>query len=430
MYKEKSLIKTFIGTSSLNLFARSLTLISGIIYARFLGPEQYGLYGYVMSIIALLSLPVIAGMPELIVREVANFSLDKKWNYLAGVINWSRIYILVMSFIVLFISIIMIDIEFFKVKINELLLFALLLIPLIGLLTQQGAILNGLGKPILSLVPGKILGPAITIGLVSVFILNKIEITGDVLIKTSVISSFFAWVLSASYLKKIEKQKFQIKKNSYLIKQWHVSLVPFTLMAIVSTLNTELASVFLGWLDNTESVAFLKVAMQGMILIALGLNSINMIIMPQIAQLYKQGDLMQTQKLLSKSVRLSCVFSLPIIVILIIFGEFAIEVIFGTEYVPAYPLLVVLCIGQIVNVLMGSVGLVLNMTNNESSSLRSLIIALLISITLLLILIPKYSALGSAISVSISLIVWNILMSFDVYRLTGLKTWVFYNHKV
>lgn len=424
MSKEKSLLKLFMGTASVNLFARGLAVITGIIYARFLGPDQYGLYGYVMSIIALLTLPVTAGLPNLIVREIANFQLEEKWQYLLGLISWSRWYVLIISFITVVISILAIYYNFFRSSVASLLIFALVIIPFRGLLVQQGAILNGFRKPILAQIPSQILAPLITLGLLSFFILNKSNLTGVILIQVSIVASLLAFALSAFYLHKIIKQESKIEIPKYLIKQWHVSLTPFTLMAIIGTLNTELASVLLGWLDTTESVAFFKVAMQGVMLIALGLSSINAVIMPQVARFYRQGDLKQTQQLLTKSVRISSLVSLPIILTLIFFGRFAIEILFGKEYLSAYPLLVILCVGQAVNVLMGSVGLVLNMTHNEKYALRSLLITLFISVVLLVILIPSYSAIGAAIAVSIGLIIWNVLMAIDVYKITKLKTWI------
>ncbi|PKG98762.1 flippase [Paraglaciecola sp. MB-3u-78] len=424
MNKEKSLLKLFMGTASVNLFARGLSVITGVIYARFLGPEQYGLYAYVMSIAALLILPVIAGLPNLIIREVANLQLDEKWQHLQGLISWSRWYVLIISFITAVISILAIYYDFFKPSVASLLVIALMIIPFRGLLVQQGAILNGFRKPILAQIPNQILAPVITLSLLSFLIFNNNELTGEVLIKISAVASLLAFFLSAWYLNKIIKQESKIEKPKYLIKQWHVSLTPFTLMVIIGTSSTVLASVFLGWLANTESVAFFKVAMQGVLLIALGLRSINSVIMPQVARLYRQGDLKQTQEILTKSVRISCLVSLPIILALIFFGQFAIEVLFGKEYLSAYPLLVILCVGQAVNVLMGSVGLVLNMTGNEKRTLKLLSMTLILNLILLATLVPMYGAIGAAITVSVSLVFSNLLMGIYVFRLLGLKTWL------
>jgi O-antigen/teichoic acid export membrane protein len=86
--------------------------------------------------------------------------------------------------------------------------------------------------------------------------------------------------------------------------------------------------------------------------------------------------------------------------------------------------MVILCLGQAVNVLMGSVGLVLNMTHNEKYTLRALLISLFISVLLLLLLIPIYSAIGTTIAVSAALVIWNLLLTIEVYRLTGFKAYL------
>ncbi len=425
MNQEKSLLELFIKTASVNLFARSLAVITGVVYARFLGPEQYGIYGYVMSILALCILPVRAGIPNFIIREVANFQLEKQWKYLAGIINWSRWYVLISSFVIVLGLSIALDIGFFTSEISGLLLFGLILIPFRGLLSQQSAVLNGFRKTVLSQVPNNIVAPISALGILSFFIFKQYELTGELLVKISIIASILAFLVSIFFLQRVIKQTVEKEPPQYLYKKWHKSLMPFMLMGIVGTLNTELTSILLGWLDNTDSVAFFKVAMQGTTLIILGLNSINSVIMPQVARLYRQGDLKKTQELLSKSVKISTFVSLPIIFTLAFFGDVVIEFLFGKDYLPAYPLLVILCIGRTFNVLMGSVGLVLNMTNNEKYTLRTLLITLCTSILLLLVLIPAYSATGAAIAVSIGLIVWNVLMAIDLYRLTGLKTWLF-----
>lgn len=419
-----TLIKQFLGTASINLFSRGLALISGIIYARFLGPEQYGLYGFVISILALLTIPVIAGLPNLIVREVANFHLDKEWGYIAGIISWSRCYVLLISFLVILLTSIGLYFELFNTSISSMLFLGLFLIPLRGFLTQQGAVLNGFRKPVLAQTPLGVLAPLMTLGSLIICLLNDVHLTGVVLIKITIVASICAFILSACYLRLVVLKEVKKEKSKFKVFNWHKSLAPFTLMAIVGTLNTELASVFLGWLDTVESVAFFKVAMQGTALISLGLSSINTVIMPQVARCYKSGDLNKTQILLSRSVRLSCFISFPILITLVFFGEDIIGFLFGESYVYAYSLLVVLCIGQSVNVLMGSVGVVLYMTNNENYALKTLMISLLVLNILLFILIPTYSAIGAAVSVSIGLVLWNVLMAIDVYKLTGLKTWL------
>ena len=82
--------------------------------------------------------------------------------------------------------------------------------------------------------------------------------------------------------------------------------------------------------------------------------------------------------------------------------------------------------GQLVNVLCGSVGYILNMTENQNIFRNITIFAVVINIFLNLILIPMYGIIGAAIASAISLILWNIISSFYIYRKFNISTiWFF-----
>ncbi|MBU3004205.1 flippase [Paraglaciecola arctica] len=419
-----SLVKKFLGTAGLQLVSKGLMVISGVVFARYLGAEQFGLYSFALSIVTLATLPVIAGLPNLLVREIANHQLEKNWGLLTGVISWSRWYVFILSILIISCMYIGLNLDFFENSVTSLLWMAVWLIPLRGLLTQKSAVLNGFRQPVLAQLPAQLLVPLVTLCVLSYYLLFDIEWNSRTLVGISILASFIALLLSGFLLSNTMKLHSKKLKSIYTIKNWHRSLIPFTLITFISTLNTELASVLLGWLVSYESVAHFKVAMQAVALISLGLSSINAVIMPNVARYYKQGDLIKTQEILTKSVRLSTFVSLPIILILVFFGEYLIRALFGNEYLPAYPILVILCIGQLVNVLMGSVGLVLKMTNNENKVLKSMLLTLILTVLLLVLLIPFYGNIGAAIAVSIGLVCWNIIMAIDVYKLTKLMPWI------
>lgn len=424
MSKSSLLYRKFIGTASLKVISRLLTMVTGIIFARYLGPEQFGLYSLTLAIITLATVPIIAGLPALLIREIANYQLEKKWALLNGIINWSRIYVLSLSMIIVLMIYVGMRLELFDESISNLLWIGVLLVPLRGGVTQQGAILNGFGKPIQAQLPTQLLIPTITLIIVAIYIVLKINFSGSDVINISILACFLSLVISEFLLKNTMGSIPKRCVPKYTIKKWHTSLLPFTFITFLGTLNTELASVLLGWLVDAESVAYYKVAMQAITLISIGLTSINAVIMPKIARLYTCGDLGGTQLLLTKSVRLSAVISFPIIIFLIVFGKIAIEILFGEGYLESYPILIVLCFGQVFNVLMGSVGLVLGMTGNENRTLKVLLLSFLLNVALLITLIPLYGNIGAAIANSLTMVCWNVLMTVDVWKKLKLKTWL------
>ncbi|MEZ8225881.1 oligosaccharide flippase family protein [Vibrio splendidus] len=419
-----ALYRKFTGTAGIMFLSRVIVMLSGIIFARYLGPEQYGLYGYTLSIIVILTMPVIAGLPNLIVRELAQFQLESKLGLAKGIINWSRFYVILGSIIIMIGAYVALYFNLFEGNVAELLWIALLLIPIRGLLTQQSAILNGLNKPVLSQLPVTIFAPLVTLVILLLCILFEMPLSGLELIFINVLASFIAFIWSAMFLFRITNNLFFKNKVIYKIKSWHRSLLPFTLITLITTFNAELASILLGWFVGFESVAYFKIAVQSVGVIGIGLVAINVVIMPNISRLYKSGDLKSTQELLTKSVRLSVLITIPPLVLLILFGDKLIGLLFGDEYIVAYPMVVILAMGQLVSVCMGSVALVLNMTGHEGKSLKSVLVSLFVSLILYILILPIYGGLGASIVVSICLVLLNILMVFDVVKSSGLKTWL------
>ena len=418
------IFKKFFSTAGVQVVSRGLTLVIGIILARFLGPEKFGLYSFIISIIIMATIPVVAGLPQLLIRELANAELDKKWRELRGLLRWSTIYVFVISSIMMLGLALAIWLDWIDEITGQILWVALLLVPLKGILTKQSAVLKGFRQPVLAQLPAVFLAPLITLICLSALYLNEIEFTVPALIKVQLFACMGAVILSSVLLRRVGSPDIRNAISNYHFSKWHRALLPFTLMAFITGMNTEFASVLLGFLGDTESVGYFKVAMQGVGLIALGLGAVNTVTAPNIARLYKSGDLAATQLLISKSVRLSCVSSVPIALLLIFKGEWIISQLFGAEYLPAAKILSILCVGQIFNVLMGSVALVLNMTGHERRALRAVAITLILNVVLLVILIPPYKEQGAAISVTISVICWNMLMAIDAYRLTSLKPWL------
>ena len=86
--------------------------------------------------------------------------------------------------------------------------------------------------------------------------------------------------------------------------------------------------------------------------------------------------------------------------------------------------LLILLIGQAVNAMSGSVGVIMQMTGKEKQFQNILFFALLINISLNLFLIPVHGILGAAIASTISIIFWNITSVLYIYRKLHVLTFI------
>ena len=146
---------------------------------------------------------------------------------------------------------------------------------------------------------------------------------------------------------------------------------------------------------------------------------------PQVARLYSAGDLQKLQRVITASTRAVLIISLPVALVLILWGDVLIRLVFGAEYTPASTALTILCMGQLINTSSGSVVLVLNMTGHDKETVKGIAVALIINVLLALALVPLYGLNGAALSSAMSLTAWNLILIRLTYKCTGLRTFAF-----
>jgi O-antigen/teichoic acid export membrane protein len=154
------------------------------------------------------------------------------------------------------------------------------------------------------------------------------------------------------------------------------------------------------------------------------LMAVNAIATPKFVEFYTRNDILGLEGIVKKSTKMIFLTSLPILLVLIIFSK-PILGFFGDEFRLGYLALIYLCISRFVNAISGSVGYIMQMTDQQKVFQNILIIAFVINLILNYLLIPKYSYDGAAIASSLSMIFWNIALVLIIK--TKLGFWTFYN---
>jgi O-antigen/teichoic acid export membrane protein len=103
--------------------------------------------------------------------------------------------------------------------------------------------------------------------------------------------------------------------------------------------------------------------------------------------------------------------------------------VFGAEYESAYVPLVILCVGQLVNASMGSVGALLNMTGHERDTTKSILVAAVVNVALNLSLVPHWGIIGAAVATASTLTVWNLIMWHKVRARIGIEPSLFFRRR-
>jgi len=410
-----------LGTAGLKVANMLLTVLTGVALARMLGPDNYGIYVFVFSVIAVINIPISAGLPVLVVREVAKYRCDGAWSKIKGLVAVSNYYLCAYLCFVTMAFYLYVD----EVVENKVLVlsFGLLMLPFLGIASLRMAVLRGLNHAVLGQIPESLLRPLVLLSALVACYIFAYEVDPMVALQANLLAVFVAFVLGIYFLIRVTPTSVKNSQPEYELGRWTKSLLPLMMFAVLKNVDLQVSYLFLSVLSTNTEVALFRVAMQGAILISLALSILNVVLAPYVVKFHHSNDINALKLIVRRSVNAAFIFGLCLFSFFCLFSEALLNLVFGKDYNDASVVLLILSFGQLVNVAMGSVALVINMTGNERYSYQAMAIGLITNISLSYWLVPEYGAQGAAVGALLSIVIWNVVLAIVVYRKIGIKTW-------
>ena len=421
------LVRGAMGVGGLKLLSLPLTLAASILLARALGPEGYGQYVFVMAVIALLALPIGPGLGQLVTREVARYHHGEDWSLFRGLLRRAHQWVLLGS-VVIISAVLIVAGHNAAWAVDDrwtLLFIASLMLPLLGLNALRSHTLRGLRHVFQAQLPELLARPAFHLLFAGVLLVGG-ALTPATALGSQIAATGLAFLLGAWLLSRCRPAQVEQADPDYRHGEWGRALLPFILLAAVSTLNAQIGILALGWLGTDEDVAALQVAQQGAMLVVLSLTIVNLVIGPHITRAHRDGDKARLQHLSRQSARAALAVALPIALTFILLGGPILHLVYGEAYaaMATWPL-AILAMGQLVNVAFGSVGLLLVMSGHERESLKGQLAGLTVSSALSFAVIPLFGVVGAASAIAVGLLVFNMVLAVKVVQRLGIGVTAF-----
>jgi O-antigen/teichoic acid export membrane protein len=411
------------GSGAIKVLSVGLVFLTGVFLSRSMGPESYGIYTYAYTIVILTSLAISGGLSTLLLRAVAQYQLKEEWCYINGIKKRANQLVVIGS---VFLSVILIA---YIVNITDPVVksthyFSLFVIPILSLSVVRTSVLRGFNQPILAQLADDIIRPGMFLALLVVgFYMSKL--TPVVAMAMYAASSLAALIAGFYFLKKNTPVRIQKAKIDYQNHKWIKQMLPFTLIAVIQMLNSQLDVLMLGSMMTHADVGLYQVAAQIVILIGFPLLIINYVLTSKFAQHFMANELNIVQQLVDGATKIILVISIPVVIFFIALGEHFVDVVFGKAYLNSYAPLLILMVGQVVNAWIGSVGVLLNMAGYEMLAAKGLGVSLLANFSLNYYLIPSMGVNGAAIATSFTLVIWNLYMAKILWQKKKIKAGVF-----
>lgn len=175
---------------------------------------------------------------------------------------------------------------------------------------------------------------------------------------------------------------------------------------------------------GSEALALIGVAFRFVGLIAFPITILSFFISPIISKHIAKKKMNKLEIIIRT---LSLWFAIPsvlVFVFFVFFGDLMLLELFGPTYEDSYFCLLILCFGQLINILTGCNGTYLIVTGQGKLLMKATIIGGFLSITLMAILGALWALEGVAIGYAVGVAYVGIYCAHKIYFLDGIKTWV------
>lgn len=177
--------------------------------------------------------------------------------------------------------------------------------------------------------------------------------------------------------------------------------------------------VLLGFISGDEEVGYYNAAYRIKDLMVSISTALGAVLLPRLSYYIENNILKEFNRLISKTVQFILLFSLPLLIFCILFARPAILLLAGSEYEQSIILLQILSFIILIVGISNLTGIqMLIPLNQEKYFCYSLMFGAIINLLLNLLLIPKYNAIGAAISITIT------EMSIMCYQLFLLRKYI------
>tara|TARA_B100000676_G_scaffold104043_1_gene103813 strand:+ start:3156 stop:4631 length:1476 start_codon:yes stop_codon:yes gene_type:complete len=408
------------------IIGRLSLVISQILLARFLGPDQYGLFILGWTILRLNGIFSVFGIDKTVIFLCSGKSFDSTLNQNLSIAIILSTLISLLSCSLIYFNSIYISMFFSSINLN-IYLPSFAIICFLYILNQILASITRVNNQmIFSLLIKDLIQPVVMI--ILILLLKYFDLlTLQNVLNILIITFFIPFSVGIFFIKKTFPKflliSFSFGKLNEFVKH---SFSAFT-AGIFSMLMLWVDRIMIGIYCTNSDLGVYQVATQSTMIVTMFIASLSMAMSPSISKFYKDLNYNMIEEYFIATVRWSCYICFPMIVILYTNSQNFISLIYGSSFSYASDSLKILSIAKLVHVICGSVGILLVMTNNNKIWFKGTVCFFIINILFNFYLIPKFGIIGAAISTCISI---SLLFLFGRLIINKRLKISLYNHAI
>jgi O-antigen/teichoic acid export membrane protein len=415
--------KTILAGASAALILRAggagLKYLLEILFARWLGPEEYGAFAYAYTWAQLLSVLAGLGLVTTVLRFVPKYESKQEWGHLRGLIGRSQQLTVAAGCGVFVLGGAVLSMVSYAH--STTLILGLASVAPMALINVQSSIIRG-RKLITAAFLGRYIGWPVG-GIAAVYALTSaVGRSTGTMAMGGMLGSLVAIAAGQVFLVRMVFPDLTWKARSRHshTRRWILVSIPLLLMSGFQIVLNRADIIMVGTLMGATEAGLYNAAARTGGLIAFILTAFNAIAAPMISDYWSNQEFDKLESLITIVIQWSFWPSLFLAVSMSVWSPTILR-LFGSEFETAWFVLVLVGVGQLVNATAGPVGYLMGLTGHERESAWVFGVSAVLNIVLNIVLIPVFGMAGGAIATMTTLILWNLWLIVLVRKRMGIS---------
>ena len=418
--EDKALLASTAGSLVVRLLGMSASFAMGVLLARQLNPDGFGVYGIVIALALMLSVIAQFGLPTIATREVSVAFAEQRWGTLRGYL-WRFGAIVTASSAGLAIVWACMAILFPKLTgAPTANLIGSMLVPLFALTVLVSAELRALDRIVAGQALEVLVRPALMCVILYIAYSWEGGLSAPVAVGVNVLASTVTIIAGLVLLRSV----MPLAASNSTVEQprrWFKPALALASVDVLKQLDVTYGMLLLGVLSSKAEAGYFRVALSTIIFVSTPLSIVNVVLAPTLARLAAAGDRGRLQRLMAISALAMFATAIVALAAILLIGKPLIALVFGASYEPAWLPLVLLTCAQAINGFFGVGWVLLSMSGGERRLTASFVLSVGASIVAAIPLTMVAGAAGAAGAAIIGALIQNLFAWRSVHLHSSLE---------
>ena len=423
---DQQLVQRLAGTVFLiRVIAAALAFLSNVLFARWMGTFEFGVFVYVWTWVLLIGQALDLGLSTAAQRFIPEYRERGMLDLLRGYISHSR-WIAVgvaIGIAAMCAGLVWLLTPYIDAYNIIPLYIACIALPAYALANVQDGIARSYDWVGLGIVPTYIVRQLLLTVLMAGVYFGGLPVDAVSAMVLSVAAIWIPALLQTFVLDRRLSKRIEPGPKAHNVKLWIVTALPILLAEGFYLLLTHADLLMLQQFRSPEDVAVYYAAVKTLALVAFVYFSIAATTAHRVAAYHAAGDREGLANFMRKAMALTFWPSLAATVVLLAFGK-PILSLFGPQFTEGYHLMFILAVGLLARAAIGPMERFLNVIGKQGINALIYGGAFAVNIVLCLVLIPPLGAAGAAIAISTALVVETVALVVLLKKQMGLNLFV------